>query len=67
MKETTFHAGADVRYSGVYLCTSCGKKKTLMKGKRLTPCSCGSTRWELTAHGGKTRTRDKNFLERLLG
>ncbi len=65
VKQTTFQCGIEVKYSGVYMCGSCRRTKTVMKGKRLTPCSCGGTRWELLAHGGKTRTRDKDFLERL--
>jgi hypothetical protein len=42
-----------------------GTEKTLVKGRRLIACKCGSKEWDLIAYSGKIPDSDKSLFDRL--
>jgi hypothetical protein len=62
---TRFRSGIKAKYSGTYRCTSCSFEKTLVKGRRLIACKCGSREWDLIAYSGKIPDSDKSLFDRL--
>lgn len=65
-----YTSGQKAPVSGVYQCSRflCGKRKTVSRGKRLPPCSCGHQEWQvLTATTKPRKKKGKGFLESLWG
>ena len=62
---TRFKSGIKAKYSGTYRCTSCSFERTLVKGRRLIACKCGSREWDLIANSGKIPDSDKSLFYRL--
>ena len=60
-------SGSKATRSGVYECSSCGKKKTATTGKRIPPCTCGGGSWNLVMATSKDPKKKKGFLSSLFG
>lgn len=59
--------GEKCEASGVYECSSCGKRKTVRKGATMPPCRCGGSRWRAVQTTTSSRKKKKGFLGSLFG
>lgn len=51
--------GMKATKTGIFRCTNCRIEKTLRKGNRVPPCTCGNTEWKTVRTIGSKAARKK--------